>query len=221
MINLINISYIIAVTAFFAGIIILTNLMTDNNLKEEHNRAFVGLLLIPIFGLFTYSAMAFDLGFVTINSISVSIPRYINWLVTIPVIIGFLGYIARASRKLIASIIISTIVSILLIGYATILVSPIKWVFFGISIVISTVIITAIYVFYPKYVTEKRLRLFKQLQNYIVFILIGYPLIWLLSPTALEFLSFAEFSLIASYLDIIAKIPYLYFIWNQKHIFRD
>lgn len=220
MIDLLTLSRILAVFAFAAGVGIVGLLLNDENLRD-YRKGFASLMIIPAFALLSYAAMAFDIGIFTINNTPVNIPRYIDWAVTTPILVGFVGYIAGASRKLIAAVIVADILMITTGFLATVSVGSMKWFLFAVSSVFQLSLFGVIYRVFPKFVSVERLGLFKLLQNHIGVLWIGYPLLWLTSTGAFSIISLTGFGLIIAYLDVVAKVPYVYFVWKKRHVFTD
>ena len=77
---------------------------------------------------------------------------------------------------------------------------------------------------FPRYVGgfAKRRGLFKLLQNHVGLLWLAYPLVWLVGASGLGYVSAVGVSLIVAYLDVVAKVPYVYFVWNRRYSFdRD
>jgi|GEM_PF-1011818 Methyl-accepting chemotaxis protein len=79
----------------------------------------------------------------------------------------------------------------------------------------------AIYRVFPSFTADhpQRRGLFKLLQNHIGLLWIGYPLLWLAGPGGFGLVTPVSFGLIIAYLDVVAKTPYVYFVWQRRDVF--
>jgi sensory rhodopsin len=50
---------------------------------------------------------------------------------------------------------------------------------------------------------------------------IAYPVVWVLGSSGLGYVSAVGVSLIVAYLDVVAKVPYVYFVWNRRQSFAS
>jgi sensory rhodopsin len=66
--------------------------------------------------------------------------------------------------------------------------------------------------------TERR-RLFDLLQNHVGLLWIAYPVVWLVGPPGLNLVAPAGVEIIIPYLDVVAKVPYVYFIYVHRRAF--
>jgi sensory rhodopsin len=63
--------------------------------------------------------------------------------------------------------------------------------------------------------------LFKLLQNHVGLLWLAYPLVWAVGAPGLGYVSAAGISLVIVYLDVVAKVPFIYFIWNRRNSFGE
>jgi sensory rhodopsin len=216
----VTVTYALAVVAFAVGVGIAFRLATADDVDTERGQ-FKYLLIIPGFAGLSYVAMALGIGTVTVGSSEIVLPRYIDWLVTTPLLVGYVGYIAGAPKKWIAGVMAADGLMIVTGGIATVLAAPWKWVFFSVSGVFHLSLFYVLYVVFPKYVEAQSQRrgLFQLLQNHVGLLWLAYPLVWAVGASGLGYASAAGVSLIVAYLDVVAKVPYVYFVWNRRYSF--
>jgi sensory rhodopsin len=216
----VTITYSLTVIAFAVGCWLAVRLATSEEVDADRGK-FWFLLIIPGFAGLMYVLMALNIGTVTIGSNTIITPRYIDWLITTPILVGYVGYVAGAPRRMIAGVMAADAAMILTGGVATVLAPPGKWIFFGISSVFHLTLFGMLYGVFPRYAKHysKRRGLFKLLQNHVGLLWLAYPLVWLVGAPGLGYVSAAGVSLIIAYLDVVAKVPYVYFIWNRRDSF--
>jgi sensory rhodopsin len=216
-------TYALAVVAFAVGVGIVYRLVNNPDVDSEYG-AFKYLAIIPGFAGLSYVAMTFDIGLLTVGSNTINLPRYIDWLITTPLLVGYVGYVAGAPQKWIAGSMVADALMIVAGAGATLTTGTPKWALFAISGGFHLSLLYVLYGVFPKYASEhtKRLGLFELLQNHVGLLWLAYPLVWIIGASGLGFVTAAGISLIIAYLDVVAKVPYVYFIWNRRHSFdRD
>jgi sensory rhodopsin len=219
----VTVAYALAVLSFVVGVGIAYRLLTTDEADVERG-GFKYLLIIPGFAGLSYLAMTFNIGLVTVGSETINLPRYVDWLVTTPVLVGYVGYVAGAPQKWITGVAAADALMIVTGAVATVLGTPTKWVFFAISGSCHLSLFYVLYRVFPKYARQqsKREGLFQLLQNHVGLLWLAYPLVWLVGAPGLGYITAMGVSLIIAYLDVVAKVPYVYFVWNRRHSFdRD
>jgi len=216
----VTVSYGLAVVSFVVGVLLWARLMALDDVDTDR-AGFKYLVVIPGFAGLAYLAMTFNIGTVTVGSETVVLPRYIDWLVTTPVLVGYVGYVAGAPRKWIGGVMLADALMILTGTVAAGIAPPGKWVFFGVSSIFHLSLFGVLYGVFPKYAAEHRKRrgLFQLLQNHVGLLWIAYPLVWVVGPSGVGYASATGIALIIAYLDVVAKVPYIYFIWNRRDSF--
>lgn len=216
-------AYVLAVLGFVVGVALAVRLATVDDADADRGK-FAYLLLIPGFAGLMYVLMALDVGVLTVGSETIVLPRYVDWLVTTPVLVGYVGYVAGAPRRWIAGVMVADAAMILTGGAATITTGTTKWALFVVSATFHLSLFYVLYRVFPTYAREipKRRGLFKLLQNHVGLLWLAYPLVWVVGAPGLGYVSAAGVSLIVAYLDVVAKVPYVYFVWNRRYSFdRD
>ncbi|GGJ16023.1 rhodopsin [Halobellus salinus] len=216
-------AYALAVLGFAVGVALAARLATVDDADTDRGK-FAYLLAIPGFAGLMYIVMALDVGVLTVGSETIVLPRYVDWLVTTPLLVGYVGYVAGAPRRWIAGVMAADAGMIAAGAVATVTTGPTKWAFFAISGGFHLSLFYVLYRVLPTYARNfsKRRGLFKLLQNHIGLLWVAYPLVWLVGAPGLGYVSAAGITLIIIYLDVVAKVPYIYFVWNRRYCFdRD
>lgn len=213
-------AYVLAVLCFVVGSALAIRLATADDVNAERGQ-FVYLTLIPGFAGLMYVFMALDIGTVTVGSETIVVPRYIDWLITTPLLVGYVAHVAGAPRRWIAGVMTADAVMIVTGSIATVTTGPTKLAFFVLSGVFHLSLFYVLYAVLPKYAREhaERLVLFELLQNHIGLLWLAYPLVWGIGVSGLGIVSATGVSLIIVYIDVVAKVPYVYFVWNNRYSF--
>jgi sensory rhodopsin len=220
-VDAVSVSYTIAFVGLLAGIGIALALL--NSEADSREGGFKWLLAIPTIAAVSYLLMVLDIGVVTVDGDEVYLFRYIDWLLTTPLLVGYVAYVAGAPRRWVlgvagadAGMIAVGMVATLTTGIAT-------WVGFGVSALFHLVLLGVLYLVLPRYVEShpRRRRLFKVLQNHVGLLWLAYPVIWLLSPAGVGAVSAVGTAMIIAYIDLVAKTPYVYFVWRDRMAFAE
>jgi sensory rhodopsin len=181
------------------------------------------LAIIPGFAGLSYVLMAVGVGTVTVGGTTVVGFRYVDWVVTTPLLIGFVGYVAGASRRAIAGVMIADALMIVAGLGATAADGTLKWALFAVSAIFHLSLFWYLYVAFPKMVPDdpERLGLFSLLKNHIGLLWLAYPLVWLAGPAGVGYATFVGTSLTYAFLDVLAKVPYVYFFYARRQVFLD
>ncbi len=212
----ITVIYIVGTLGMLIGIPPALSLMGD-----EVGLDFDYLWAIPGIAALMYLLMAFDIGSVQFQGYHVPIPRYIDWALTTPLLVGYTAYVAGAGRNTIIGIALADFLMIVLGVGAAAFSSPTQWMFFGLSSVCHVAILVSLYGPVRSSALEEppsHRRLGRLLLNYIGLLWLAYPLVWLFGP-GLQWVDATGIAVIISYLDVTAKVPFVYFIYRARQNF--
>ncbi len=176
------------------------------------------LLVIPGVAALSYLVMTSGVGRIAVGGESILMPRYVDWLLTTPVLVGYVAYLAGAPRRVIAGVVVADAAMIVTGALATVLTGPAKWAFFGVSGLMHLSLLTGLYFVLPRYIdaSADQWRLFRLLQNHVGLLWLVYPVVWVASPSGIGVVSTTAVGLMIAYLDVIAKTPYVYFVWRNE-----
>jgi sensory rhodopsin len=218
----VTVAYGIAAAAFLVGIGIAARLYLSLD-GSVHQLPLAGLAIIPGFAGLSYAGMALGLGTVEVGGTTLAGLRYVDWLVTTPLLVGYIGYVAGASRQSIAGIMIADALMIVVGAGAVVSDGLLKWGLFVVSSCFHLSLFGYLYVVFPRQVPDAPMQrgLFSLLTNHIGLLWIAYPFVWLMGPAGLGYAGAVGVSLIYVFLDVLAKVPYVYFFYARRRIFTD
>ncbi|QWC19729.1 bacteriorhodopsin [Halorubrum sp. 2020YC2] len=218
----ITVAYWMAAVAFLGGVGITAALYA----KLEGSRARVrlaALAVIPGFAGLSYVGMALGIGTVTINGSELVGLRYVDWIVTTPLLVGFIGYAAGASRRAIGGVMVADALMIAFGAGAVVSGGTLKWVLFGVSSLFHVSLFAYLYVIFPRGIPDDPMQkgLFSLLKNHVGLLWLAYPFVWLMGPAGIGFTGAVGAALTYAFLDVLAKVPYVYFFYARRQAFTD
>jgi sensory rhodopsin len=172
------------------------------------------LTLAGVTGVATvaYALMAFDVGTVSASGRVVSIPRYVDWLVTTPLILLFLAMLGRTGRGSLVRLVVADVALLLLGGVAVVVTGPIRWAAFAAGVACFGVLVYELYGRIPRLATfsnERTRTLFVTLRNLTIALWTLYPVVWVLAPSGIGLLTRDMAMLVIAYLDLISKAAFV------------
>ena len=203
------------------GVVIVARLMT---LDEPGGGNYGYLLIVPGFAAVSYAAMALGIGNVVVDGVPIPAPRYVDWLVTTPVLIGYAAYVAGASRQLIGGLVVIDVLMIV-IGWGGVITNgPARLAAFVFSSLCYVGLLVALYTTLASSARDQsneRQRLYSVLQNHVGLLWLAYPVMWAAGPLGFGFVTIAEVTLLVTFADVAAKTPYVYFVYAHRQAFTD
>lgn len=222
MTGAVSVAYWIAALGFLVGLGITAALYAKLE-DSAHRGRLAALALIPGFAGIAYVGMALGIGTVTVNGAELVGLRYADWVVTTPLLVGFIGYVAGASRRAIAGVMIADALMITFGAGAVVAGGTLKWALFGVSAVFHVSLFAYLYVVFPRSVPDDPMQkgLFSLLKNHVGLLWLAYPFVWLMGPSGIAFTGAVGVSLTYAFLDVLAKVPYVYFFYARRQAFLD
>jgi len=216
----VTLAYGLAAAAFLVGTGIAAVLYVSLD-GSEHRGWLSALAIIPGFAGLSYVMMALGVGTVTVNGTELVGFRYVDWVVTTPLLIGFVGYVAGASRRSIAGVMVADALMIAFGVAAVATTGTLKWALFGVSSLFHVSLFGYLYVVFPRTVPDNPMQrgLFSLLKNHIGLLWLAYPFVWLMGPEGLAFAGAVGIGLTYAFLDVLAKVPYVYFFYARRQVF--
>lgn len=209
----ITVVYTVGILGMLSGIPPALKLMGDDvGLNFDY------LWAIPGLAALMYILMAFDIGTVMVQDYHVSLPRYVDWALTTPLLVGYTAYVAGVGRRGILWIVLVDFLMIAAGTAAALLTPPAQWVFFTLAALCHIGLLIGLY----GPVRNSALgeppshrRLARLLLNYVGLLWIAYPLVWMFGP-GLKLVGWQGIAVIITYLDVTAKVPFVYFIYRAR-----
>ncbi|OYR78381.1 MULTISPECIES: bacteriorhodopsin [Halorubrum] len=222
MTGAVSAAYWIAAVAFLVGLGITAALYAKLGESEDRGRL-AALAVIPGFAGLAYAGMALGIGTVTVNGAELVGLRYVDWIVTTPLLVGFIGYVAGASRRAIAGVMLADALMIAFGAGAVVTGGTLKWVLFGVSSIFHVTLFAYLYVVFPRAVPDDPMQrgLFSLLKNHVGLLWLAYPFVWLMGPAGIGFTTGVGAALTYAFLDVLAKVPYVYFFYARRQAFTE
>ena len=171
------------------------------------------LTLIGISGIATvaYVLMALGVGWFNVGERVVFVPRYVDWILTTPLIVLFLGLLAGIDRRKFAiSIGLNTVVMVAGM-VAALLPGTARFALFGLG---AIAFVALVYYLFGPMTASARARpggiekLYVRLRNLTAVLWSIYPLIWVLGPPGLDLLTATVGTTLVVYLDLVTKVGF-------------
>lgn len=201
------------------GIVFRLRAVTDASSRAG---AFGYLFVIPGAAAVMYALMAADVATIVVDGVRVPALRYVDWLLTTPVLVGYVAYTAGASRRTTLAVVV---VDVLMIGFGVAAVLTGGLVRLGAFAVSSACYLGLLWVLYGRLsvvaatVSPERRRLYELLRNHVGLLWLVYPVMWAAGPLGVGLVSMLSLSIMITYVDVVAKVPYVYFVYQHRHAF--
>ncbi|HEY9640541.1 MAG TPA: bacteriorhodopsin [Coleofasciculaceae cyanobacterium] len=137
--------------------------------------------------------------------------RYVDWVVTTPLLLMDLGVVAGARPKLIAGVMAADVFMIVTGVIATLEGSPTNYLWYVISCGAFIAILGALLTEFSATARRRNGKinqLFKKLRNTLIILWFGYPIVWILGAEGLSMLSVGIETACYAILDVCAKVGF-------------
>ncbi len=158
-----------------------------------------------------YAVMGFGAGNVATGGGVLPVARYVDWLLTTPLLILYLALLARPSRRVIVALIAVDVVVIAGGTVAVVTTGFVSWAAFGVATLAYVGLVYGLLTVLPRSAASQpdRVRaVFGTLRNITVVLWTLYPVVWLLAPTGLGLLTASTEMLVFVYLDFVSKVGF-------------
>ena len=174
-------------------------------------RYYAILATISLIAAVAYATMALEIGWITVGDDVVFAPRYVDWILTTPLLLLFLGLLAGSDRRELGLVVgVNTVVMVL--GFAAALVEGTAgYVLFAVA---GLAYLGLLYLLLGPMSARAAAQgtgvasLFTSLRNLTVVLWSVYPVIWLLGPPGLGLLSLTVDVMLIAYLDLLTKVGF-------------
>jgi len=179
---------------------------------DENRRPFLLVVGVPGIAAVAYGVMALGYGGLeTAKGTTVFVPRYVDWLLTTPVHVVFIGLIVGASTKLLARVALLQALTIVFGFVGATVAAPLNWAFYLAGSVTFGVVV---YHFYRDFEalsaeqTDGIEALFRKLRSFVVVLWLVYPVIWVVGVAGVGLMDVETTALVVSYIDVVAKVGF-------------
>ncbi|OYR38570.1 sensory rhodopsin-2 [Halorubrum sp. Ib24] len=179
---------------------------------ESHARYYATLTGVTGVAALAYLAMALGFGVLSTPGGDLEVARYVDWLITTPLLILYLGLLARPSRRLLAGLIAVDVVIIAGGTAAVVTAGTLSWALFGVAAAAYAALVYGLLAALPRSASAEgdRVRaVFGTLRNITVVLWTLYPVVWVLAPTGLGLLTGSTEMLVFVYLDVVSKVGFV------------
>lgn len=180
---------------------------------DSRNAGYHALLVpIPLVGAVGYGLLALGVGTVPIEGQPLPLVRYLDWFVSFPLVVLYLGLLAGSDRGTLAQP-VGLVVSFVVLGLlGAVLAGPVRATSYLLAVVTYAALAYLLAV--PMQVAaadrDNRVRaLFERLRNLAVVLLALYPVVWVVGPFGLELLDPGTEALVVAYLDVLTKVGFV------------
>jgi len=159
-----------------------------------------------------YLFMALDVGAVATDGGTLQVARYVDWLLTTPLLLLYLVLLVRPTRRVLAVLIAVDVVVIVAGTVAVVTTGLVSWAAFGVGVVAYLGLVYGLLVKLPAAASTSDDRVqavFGTLRNITVVLWTLYPLVWILAPTGLGILTTSTEMLVFVYLDVVSKVGFV------------
>lgn len=178
---------------------------------NAHRRYYAILGSISLIAMVAYATMAMKIGWIDVGGRMVFAPRYIDWILTTPLLLLFLGLLAGSSRRELGFVIGANTVVMGLGFAAALLAGTGRFVLFGVA---SVAYVGVLYALLGPMTARANARgagirsLFTSLRNLTVVLWTVYPLVWLLGQAGFALLTLSVDVMLLTYLDLLTKVGF-------------
>ena len=179
---------------------------------REHAKYYATLAGVTGIAAVAYVFMGLGLGSIPSPSGDLPVARYVDWLLTTPLLLLYLGLLARPSRRVIGTLVAIDVVVIAggIVAAAT--TGIVSWAAFGVASVAYLGLVYGLLVKLPQSASAEHDRVravFGTLRNITVVLWTLYPVVWLLAPSGLGLLTPSTEMLVFVYLDFVSKVGFV------------
>ncbi|AEH37065.1 bacteriorhodopsin [Halopiger xanaduensis] len=177
----------------------------------ESRQYYTVLGAISLIATAAYVTMAMGYGWLSVDGRTVFAPRYVDWILTTPLLLLYLGWLADINRSRLGLVVgVNTLV--MAGGFAgALLTGPVRFALFGVAAVAYVGLLYLILQPMTARANEQAdaiRSLFTGLRNLTVILWSVYPVIWLLGTAGFGLLTLPVDVMLTTYLDLLTKVGF-------------
>jgi sensory rhodopsin len=188
----------------------------------ESKKYYATLVAISGIAAVAYGLLALEVGWQSVGDRTVFLPRYVDWLLTTPLLLLYLTMLADAGRALLGKIVAADVV-VIVAGFAAALMSGVeRFALFALGGLAFVYLAYLLVGPLTALVEGKRTAsLFRSLRNLTVILWAIYPAIWLLGPSGLDILTLLVDAMLVTYLDLLTKVGFGLIALNASAVLAE
>ncbi len=179
---------------------------------EATRKRYLLLVSIPGIAIFAYILLVLGVGAVDGGGHTVYVVRYIDWLLTTPINVLYLGLLAHATREDIGKLVGLQALTIVF-GFAGAMVSgALSYALFAVG---ALCFVGVVYLLYydvadaaAASLSDVEASLYRTLRNFVVVLWSVYPVVWLLGASGIGLMDVETATLVIVYLDVVTKVGF-------------
>lgn len=181
-------------------------------LPEEPRRDYLALVAVTVIAAVAYGVMSLDIGAITIaDGELLYVPRYVDWLLTTPLHVAYLGLLVGTDRETLAKL-VGSMAGTIVLGFAGgVVAAPLKFLLFAGGALAFAGVVTLLYRDVAADAADcdgQRRALFEKLRAFVVVLWLVYPVLWLLSGPGFALMDTETASLVVTYIDVVSKVGF-------------
>jgi len=175
-------------------------------------------IFIPVWSGLAYLAMTFDQGKIQIDNQTTHYARYLDWVVTTPLLLLALAFTAMhyvpKNKTLIAGLMGADVVMVLCGLIADLSLTPLRYMWYGLGVGAFLVVLWLIWSPLRAIANTQGpdlARVFSRVAGLLTVLWIAYPTVWLLGPSGLGLLNQTIDTALFVFVPIISKVGWSFF----------
>lgn len=179
---------------------------------EEHRARYSILVAVPLIAVVAYALMVLGVGSLrTETGATLYALRYVDWLLTTPLHVLYLGLLAGAAVGVIYRA-LGLMAATIVFGFAgAMLAPPLKWpLFLAGAATFAGVVYYTVRDFEAAAAEgdATMAAVFRKLRAFLVVLWVIYPVIWLVAPVGFDLTNTTTATLVTAYIDVVAKVGF-------------
>ena len=179
---------------------------------ESTRKRYLLLVAIPGIAIVAYALLTLGIGAVDGGGHTVYVVRYVDWLLTTPINVLYLGLLAHANRETIGKLVGLQALTIVF-GFAGAMASgALSYALFAAGAVAFAGVVYLLYGDVADSavatLSDVEASLYRTLRNFVVVLWSVYPVVWLLGAAGVGLMDVETASLVIVYLDVVTKVGF-------------
>ncbi|WP_324757562.1 bacteriorhodopsin [Haloarcula sp. GH36] len=175
-------------------------------------RRYLLLVAIPGIAVVAYALLFLGIGTIQSDGHTVYVVRYVDWLLTTPINVLYLGLLAHASRRDIAKLVGLQALTIVFGFAGAVTSSPVSYGLFALGGLAFAGVVYLLYRDVAAVATASlsdiEAGLYRTLRNFVVVLWLVYPVVWVLSQAGIGLMDVETTALVITYLDVVTKVGF-------------
>lgn len=179
---------------------------------ESTRKRYLLLVAIPGIAIIAYALLVLGVGSIQSGGHTVYVTRYVDWLLTTPINVLYLGLLANAAREDIAKLVGLQALTIVFGFAGAVTPSPVSYGLFALGGLAFAGVVFLLYRDVADAAAaslgDVEESLYRTLRNFVVVLWLVYPVVWLLSQAGIGLMDVETTSLVVAYLDVVTKVGF-------------